>query len=694
MKTNDSNRLGILSLLFAIPSSIIAFASIGLGSYLWYIESKHSITQNNVISILTPYGYSIFDYLIVGLFTIGTIFIMCDCIILYGFFSKSNKPRVTKMRRFSFTLVICAICAIFLTSGFLVPVANATISTTNSSVISQFSCEKDATMLFTVDNAATPNYYGIQASSTTSVPCGTLEYESTTLSTVLNSGITGNEKVLFASGTFTLSAAVNYDTPQLITNIIMEGQGSSSNITTTANFNSVSGCCLFNIGSNWIVQDMGFYGGHMTYGNSHGTLGVLGNNDTVEFNTFYKGDHGQIVVGAGSIGNRILSNSVLNSNDDGIISYGTRNTIEFNYIYKTTNHNCISLIATSYDKVIGNTCSYSSSNGIALENLGAGVNTGTIINQNTITSPANAGIIIYPQSAGVDSAQNVTINTNTINKAGNGGIFLESGKQITACLNIIYEATGYGIDSSTGVSSDYSDWNFCNNQIISPSLNGIGILSVSTSTQIIGNTFAGIVSGQYAIAMIGATNCIISNNNETPKTTGDYGIEFITTASSGCTISGNQLTGTSAAGFAINFAIATTYSTISNNVFDLFSKGYDESSGVSNFNVITGNVFESTTTPVTFSGANDMVCGNIGYNPVAPTATITAGASVWTFTNGTGCDVVMQLKAVNGISAETCNGESSYPITIGTNCIIPVAGTMTVTWTVTAPTYTEVPLTF
>jgi hypothetical protein len=74
-----------------------------------------------------------------------------------------------------------------------------------------------------------------------------------------------------------------------------------------------------------------------------------------------------------------------------------------------------------------------------------------------------------------------------------------------------------------------------------------------------------------------------------------------------------------------------------------------------------------------------------------PTVTgITAGASVWTYTNNDGYTEQMILQTVSGITGETCYGIATT-FTLGTSCLLAPNGVMTVTWAVTAPVYTKVP---
>lgn len=77
-------------------------------------------------------------------------------------------------------------------------------------------------------------------------------------------------------------------------------------------------------------------------------------------------------------------------------------------------------------------------------------------------------------------------------------------------------------------------------------------------------------------------------------------------------------------------------------------------------------------------------------NAIPASGSVTAGASVWTYTNVDARLEEMILSTVGGISAETCTGVTSYPITAGSDCILNPGATMDVTWSTTAPVYTKV----
>ena len=113
---------------------------------------------------------------------------------------------------------------------------------------------------------------------------------------------------------------------------------------------------------------------------------------------------------------------------------------------------------------------------------------------------------------------------------------------------------------------------------------------------IAGNVIRNVISTWNAYGILingGATNCVISNNVITMKagSTGGGGIATENTAVAGCVISGNTMRGASSSqGTGINFAVATTYTVVSNNVINAFGTGMAESpSAASDHNTITGN---------------------------------------------------------------------------------------------------------
>jgi hypothetical protein len=75
------------------------------------------------------------------------------------------------------SVIITGILILILVSGLTgYNYAHATLSTNNSSTLSQFSCEQQVNFVIAEDNAVPPNYYSISGESTPTVPCGKLVY--------------------------------------------------------------------------------------------------------------------------------------------------------------------------------------------------------------------------------------------------------------------------------------------------------------------------------------------------------------------------------------------------------------------------------------------------------------------------------------------------------------------------------------
>lgn len=121
--------------------------------------------------------------------------------------------------------------------------------------------------------------------------------------------------------------------------------------------------------------------------------------------------------------------------------------------------------------------------------------------------------------------------------------------------------------------------------------------------------------------------------------------------------------------------------------------GFNENDANQDFNVyIANNIAGMATAPIRTQGVHSKAIFNIGYNPVA-SSTVTAGASVWTYTNNDGYTEQMILSTLGGQTAETCHGINSIlPTTIGTECTLDIGQSLTATWATTAPVYTKVPL--
>ena len=78
--------------------------------------------------------------------------------------------------------------------------------------------------------------------------------------------------------------------------------------------------------------------------------------------------------------------------------------------------------------------------------------------------------------------------------------------------------------------------------------------------------------------------------------------------------------------------------------------------------------------------------------PVPAAGSVTAGASVWTYTNNDDMQEQMVILTLNGLTGENCNsiGVNSSLLLTGYACILSPGNTMTATWATTAPVYQKV----
>ena len=107
--------------------------------------------------------------------------------------------------------------------------------------------------------------------------------------------------------------------------------------------------------------------------------------------------------------------------------------------------------------------------------------------------------------------------------------------------------------------------------------------------------------------------------------------------------------------------------------------------------IVHGFSYTDVTTPFfTNTGAGYLRIQ--GITPVQATDTVTAGASVWTYTNTRGFDETLVLTTVNGISAISYRGTAGFPITVKAYPFyLAPSDTIAVTWVTTAPVFTRYP---
>ena len=648
--------------------------------------------------------------------------------------------------------------------GGAIGVALATPSPSQTAIGGMWQEEKPCTFYVFTDGT---NYYA-QNCDTGAITYGSSGNNGgatgTSLSSVLNHAVAANELIAFGTGTFVIDAPLTYS----VNNVVFRGAGDGTDFTEASGFNSIA---ITVSGRNWLITQIELDSTNQVKGNSFADLRLAGWNNTVSNSFFTNGDHGQIWLDG--IGGSALNNVVTNSHDDGIIIQGNYNLVQGNTVSYTTNHNCISMVGKSTgNEVIDNTCKYSGSYGIAVENQnggGNGSNYNVLISGNVVYKSAEEGIVFYeactdlgtlgattpscpgtppyvpaavnstisdnivsyaasqcpPGSAstclpsastpgiGVYSGQQITVVGNQIIKPTDDGIALGNVSQIRVENNQITQAGANGIDftscAKTGcettypVFTTYASALVTGNTITWPNCsigtcfgqNGIELAGTEPGIIVSSNTIVAFPSTHDGIAITGASDCVISSNSIAPETgyqSGTDGLYFTGTASNDCVVTSNSLYGGASGGsggIAIYIDDGSTGLVISNNDVDSWATGIQGAS-TENYNSIVDNVIRtSVTTKVSVVGANDVVEGNMGYNPVAA-ATFTAGTSPYTYTNADHYTENVVLTTAGGISLLTCNGVAGWAITAGSTCTLWPGQTMVVTWSTTAPTFTKI----
>ena len=200
------------------------------------------------------------------------------------------------------------------------------------------------------------------------------------------------------------------------------------------------------------------------------------------------------------------------------------------------------------------------------------------------------------------------------------------------------------------------------------------------------NTFTGNqcaqltgTSGLYAFDLFGAQQNSFTGNTvyNMGQTSGNTYDGFILHSLGGLNAINNTFTGNTI---------------ISQGVTNHMRYGFNEVNSLQDFNSYVGNdIAGMATKSMNISGIHSRTVANLGYNPQPP-STITAGASIWTYTNNDGYTEQMILSAVNGQTAETCQGLAVVaPATIGQTCVLDIGQSMTSTWAGVAPTFKKVP---
>jgi len=336
--------------------------------------------------------------------------------------------------------------------------------------------------------------------------------------------------------------------------------------------------------------------------------------------------------------NALVENvEVYNNSGQGIKIYGgSKATVKHCYV-----HDCMS---PSYSAI----------------DIGAsGYNTDTIkLLFNTVTSRMGAGGGGSPAGYSI----NVLIKGNIIyanqvptNTAVTGVDYTQNADIVD---NIIILSTIACI--AIQVVSNYQNVNVRGNVIVGNSTaqgNGSKGIQAPGNVNVIGNY---IYSVQYGIGLVN------NNNNCNDNYITNIGSQAIQ-------ISGN-------------------YNKVSNN-YIITSYNAIAEYGTSNYNIIENNILQNiTSTPIVFTGANTIARNNFGYNP-QPVASITVGASPFTYQNLDHYpeDIIISGGTVSSI-AWSRDGSTYYNLGLTSGVFHLEPGEyLQVTYTA-APTMTKVPL--
>lgn len=164
MKLANNSLPKSLSLALIIPALVLGISSILTGIYLWQLSIHHYLITNNVFTILTSHGVSIINYVIPILMITGITLTVTSIFVSIGYIGNSKSKIIKYSRKFSLTILISILSSLFLTSGIFIPIANATIATNQSSVISQYTCSATAYSTYTITTDGT-NYYSLNANT-------------------------------------------------------------------------------------------------------------------------------------------------------------------------------------------------------------------------------------------------------------------------------------------------------------------------------------------------------------------------------------------------------------------------------------------------------------------------------------------------------------------------------------------------
>ena len=630
-----------------------------------------------------------------------------------------------KLSRSNVKLTAAFVIVAILASSFGAAYVRATISSAPSSIVSQYSCEKGPDYVLSVDNAATPNYYAVAGSGSPTIPCGQLVFggpnnvgavTGTSFNAVLGAVIASGTTILVEDGTYILTTTFADSTHS---NVTLDGASQQAIIKVKAGFGSNNAFTLTGV-KLWTISGLAFDFTGMTQGtgNNFGiALRGAASYITVSGNTFKNGGQAQVDAAGNAtvyptfisyLNNICQTGTGYNALEADVFTrnaivagnqiVGGTNGIEMDSAANVaTTGNSISGVSAvgidTYDfsntasniTITANVITKPGGNGIRVSGPTIGgsstVANGVSIVANVISSSANNGIYVFPRAG--YTATEITIDSNTLRQVGGNGIYASNASQVAVTGNTVISNSGQGIQLVT-----VTNWIISSNSIYQPTASGINIAS-SSSGSIVGNSIVSPGANNHGITL-SSGNVAVTGNTITLTNTGGNAIA-IQSGVNNVAITGNYLTGlTSEAAVSpkgTNLDIVVSY-----NQFVSWLYGIRESAG-DDYGTYIGNDMKITvTTPISnIVGTHDFIENNQGYNPVA-VSTYTACASVCTYTNVDGYDETFTLLAINGISAWTCNGHAE-PITLtDVTCTIAPGGSQVITWTVTAPTFTKVPL--
>jgi parallel beta-helix repeat protein len=300
------------------------------------------------------------------------------------------------------------------------------------------------------------SYYTAQNGSTAKL----ITY-STNATTLFNSVIGADRRIVVLSGTYNLSGStitadvempysnfeligigmptitldpVNQRTPF----VVGDGLATYENVTIQGfKFDNAGGVgygVLFNNVTNSVVRDCHTYGGGVgveLYGSSNNRIEdcTLSTQDIADAKTIavYQSDN-----------NTIINNYMYGSECGISLEYDIGNTISNNQIRSNSMHGILLTLNSERNTIMGNVIQNNGQDGIRLESQTARPTFGNIISGNAITHNGDQGVHFV-------SSSNNTIQGNTIEYNSDHGIVLNSANETSVMGNTIQRNTQYGV---------------------------------------------------------------------------------------------------------------------------------------------------------------------------------------------------------------------------------------------------------